>query len=79
MEGSGDLNHASEEELEAAKAAMEFDFARAALKPGDVGYVHDKRVAAPDELESNDWDDEIEDFDTEEEDDPLKAALRGEL
>ena len=63
-----DLNKASEEELKAAKAAMEQDFERKALKPGDAGYVHDKRVTAPEgELETNDWDDEIEDFDTDDE------------
>ena len=39
--------------------------------------MHDKRVAVPEgELESNDWDDEIEDFDTDD-DDPLKEALAG--
>ena len=71
-----DLNKASEEELIAAKAAMDLHFAKAALKPGDAGYVHDKRVAPPAELESNDWDEEIEDFDTEEEEDPIKALMK---
>ena len=68
-EDERDLNKASEDELKAAKAAMERGFERVALKPGDMGYVHDKRVAAPadGELEANDWDDEIEDFDTEDE------------
>ena len=65
----GDLNKVSEEELKAAKAAMELDFERHALRPGDANYVHDKRVMPPseEELESNAWDDEIEDVELEEE------------
>lgn len=75
-----DLNRASEDELKAAKAAMEVAFERVALKPGDANYVHDKRVAVPEgELEDNDWDDEIDDFETDDEECPLQAALRAEL
>ena len=58
----GDLNKASDEEVKAAKAAMAVDFDKHALKPGDAGYVHDKRVEIPpdEELEDNEWDDEME-------------------
>ena len=43
----GDLNAVSDADLIAAKAAMEVTFQRSALRPGDPGYVHDKRVDAP--------------------------------
>ena len=46
----GDLNAASETDLKAAKAAMELTFSRHALRPGDAGYLHDKRVEAPAEV-----------------------------
>ena len=40
-------------------------------------YVHDKRVAPPEALEENEWDDELEDFETDdEEEDPFKALLK---
>lgn len=57
-----DLNKASDEEVQAAKASMTLDFEKHALRPGDTAYVHDKRVEVPpeDELEDNDWDDEME-------------------
>ena len=72
----GDLNKVSEDELKAAKAAMEVDFKKNALRPGDEGYVYDKRVERPSgELEANDWDDELEDFETDDEDDKLLAEL----
>ena len=54
---------------------MDVTFAAHALKPGDVGYVHDKRVQPPEVLEDNEWDDELEDFDTDDEEDPFKALL----
>jgi len=64
-----------EETLKEAKAAMNLAFESNRLRPGDEGYVHDKRVAPPEELEENEWDDEIEDFDTEDELDPFTALL----
>ena len=73
----GDLQSVSEEALQKAKDAMEATFEANRLKPGDAGYVHDKRVEPPAELEDNDWDDEIEDFETDDEEDPLRAALLG--
>ena len=118
----GDLNAASEAELAAAKAEMQMTFERNSLRPGDTGYVHDKRLDAPDavracvlctthrstcallvgcpppqdtvawrrgsasccnarffvvavQVESNEWDDEIEDFETDDEDDLLRDLL----
>ena len=35
------------------------------------------QVEPPSEVEANAWDDELEDFESEEEDDPFKAALLG--
>ena len=72
----GDLNRVSETELQTAKQAMDATFEANRLKPGDAGYVHDKRLEPPTELEANEWDDEIEDFETDDED-PLRAALLG--
>ena len=74
-----DLNKVSDHELQAAKHAMARDFDRHALRPGDDGYVHDKRVAPPaaHELESNDWDAEIEDVELE--NDPSLKELLAEL
>ena len=75
-----DLNKVSAEELKEAKAAMETEFERCALKPGDAGYVHDKRVEAPtDDLESNEWDEDIESVNFDDEEDPLAAALRAPI
>ena len=105
----GDLNAASEADLAAAKAEMQMTFERNSLRPGDTGYVHDKRLDAPDavrawvsahphktavawrrgsasccnarffvvavQVESNEWDDEIEDFETDDEDDLLRDLL----
>jgi hypothetical protein len=101
----GDLQSVSEEALLRAKQAMEATFESNRLRPGDPGYVHDKRVRVilslsltphlplpffslsspsfiwqvepPTEVEANAWDDELEDFESEEEDDPFKAALLG--
>ena len=39
MDDGRDLNKASEDDLKAAKAAMEVDFERHALKPGDAQWV----------------------------------------
>ena len=99
----GDLQSVSEEALQRAKQAMEATFEANRLRPGDPGYVHDKRVRPilslslptpsalfpliafliwqvepPSSVEANAWDDELEDFESEEEeDDPFKAALLG--
>ena len=99
----GDLQSVSEEALQRAKQAMEATFEANRLRPGDPGYVHDKRVRPilslslptpsalfpliafliwqvepPSSVEANAWDDELEDFESEDEgDDPFKAALLG--
>jgi hypothetical protein len=63
----GDLNKVTEEQNLRAKALMDEDFVKNALKPGDEGYVHDKR-ADFEVSEDNDWDmdsfddDDMEDF-----------------
>jgi hypothetical protein len=58
----GDLNKVSEEENMRAKAIMEEDFKKNAKKPGDDGYIHDKRVEF-EASEENDWD--LDSFDDE--------------
>ena len=77
MSDEGDLNAVSEEQLKAAKAEMDVLFQKKALRPGDPGYVHDKRVEAPAELEDNEWDDDLDDFETDDEDDKLMDLLKG--
>jgi len=54
-----DLNRVSPEELAKAKEAMDVEFRRRQLKPGDPGFVYDKReefVADPNA--TNEWDEE---------------------
>ncbi|KAG2452597.1 hypothetical protein HYH02_002834 [Chlamydomonas schloesseri] len=52
-----DLNRVSELELKMAKQAMEEDFRKNQLRPGDPGYVYDKQVEFTPAKEANDWDD----------------------
>eukprot|EP00953_Heterococcus_sp_UTEX-ZZ885_P034635 17916-Heterococcus_DN1.PRE.2 len=40
-----------------AKARMSVGFEQSLVKPGDAGYVHDKRVDFAPAAESTDWDD----------------------
>eukprot|EP01031_Cornospumella_fuschlensis_P032893 gene32893-39777_t len=52
-----DLNKVSDELNQKAKELMNKDFESRRLKPGDPGYVYDKRVEfAP--SESNEWDED---------------------
>lgn len=53
--GIGDLQRAGPAALQAAKARMEVLFEARKLKPGDPGYVYDKRVDFEPE-EPSDWD-----------------------
>jgi hypothetical protein len=53
-----DLNRVSEEENQRAKAEMDLLFNVNRLKPGDPGYVWDKRVDFTTAEESNEWDEE---------------------
>ena len=77
LSDDGDLNAVSEEQLKAAKAEMDVLFQKKVLRPGDPGYVHDKRVEVPAELEDNEWDDDLDDFETDDEDDKLMDLLKG--
>ena len=55
----GDLNRASEHELEMAKARMSAGFEATRLRPGDAGYQYDVRVEfAPAGEDAGSWDDE---------------------
>ena len=66
IDGTVDLNKVSQEELQAAKDAMKVDFVRNSLKPGDEGYVWDKRVEF--EVNENSEDDSWDDDDDDDED-----------
>ncbi|KAG2494559.1 hypothetical protein HYH03_007326 [Edaphochlamys debaryana] len=52
-----DLNKVTDLELKMAKQAMEQDFMKNQLKPGDPGYVYDKQVEFTPAAAPNDWDD----------------------
>ncbi|GIL47416.1 hypothetical protein Vafri_4238 [Volvox africanus] len=52
-----DLNKVTEVELKLAKQAMEADFQKNQLRPGDPGYVYDKQEEFGPPTEVNDWDD----------------------
>ncbi len=63
----GDLNRVSADDLAAHKATMERTFQANAVKPGDLSYVHDKRVDFSAGIKSkNEWDDDIDDWTSEE-------------
>lgn len=47
-------------ELKAAKAAMEEDFKRHQLRPGDPGYEYDRQLEFAPPTEKNEWDDSSE-------------------
>jgi hypothetical protein len=51
-----DLSRADDSTLNAAKAAMSLDFNANLLKPGDMGYVYDKRVEFEEGTEPSEWD-----------------------
>jgi len=53
----GDLQHVGPASLQAAKARMNVVFEANALKPGDPGYVYDKRVVFAAAEEASEWDD----------------------
>jgi centrosomal protein CEP19 len=53
----GDLQRVGPAALQAAKAKMETVFEAKRVKPGDPGYVWDKRVEFTPSEEASDWDD----------------------
>ncbi|GLI58883.1 hypothetical protein VaNZ11_000652 [Volvox africanus] len=56
-----DLNKVTEVELKLAKQAMEEDFKKNQLRPGDPGYVYDKQEEFGPPTEVNDWDETDDD------------------
>ncbi|CAM9240765.1 unnamed protein product [Chrysoparadoxa australica] len=60
-----DLNKVSPEELAAVKARMDNGFKEAQLRPGDPGYVHDKRIEFEAAGDANEWDDEDDEEEVE--------------
>ncbi|EFJ50604.1 hypothetical protein VOLCADRAFT_103821 [Volvox carteri f. nagariensis] len=65
-----DLNKVTEVELRLAKQAMESDFKKNQLKPGDPGYVYDKQEDFGPPTEINDWDDSEDDEEAEASEEP---------
>lgn len=53
----GDLQHAGQAQLQAAKAKMDILFDAVRLKPGDAGYEFDKRVEFQAPQATSEWDD----------------------
>eukprot|EP00049_Salpingoeca_infusionum_P005850 m.97863 g.97863 ORF g.97863 m.97863 type:complete len:155 (+) comp13112_c0_seq3:45-509(+) len=62
VDGDLDLNALTDEELQQHKAAMDADFMKNQLKPGDPGYQHDVQVEFK-PTEKTDWDDDSEESD----------------
>lgn len=60
MTGKLDLQKADEDVVTKAKEIMEEDFEKNALRPGDEGYVHDKRVEFDIAEGPGDWDEDSE-------------------
>ncbi|KAG8466089.1 hypothetical protein KFE25_005659 [Diacronema lutheri] len=67
--GSENLNALDDAALAVVKAEMDVGFSASRLRPGDPGYVYDKRVEFAPPHERSEWDDELEDFSSSEEDD----------
>lgn len=63
------LNALDTDELNAVKATMDVAFRARQLKPGDAGYEYDKRVDFGRPVAQSEWDDELEDFTSSEEED----------
>mmetsp|Transcript_8445 Transcript_8445/g.13701 ORF Transcript_8445/g.13701 Transcript_8445/m.13701 type:complete len:144 (-) Transcript_8445:1015-1446(-) len=57
MEEESDLNKVAPGVLEQAKKCMESKFKENVLKPGDEGYIYDKRVEFSETISENSWDD----------------------
>ena len=59
------MNRVSQDDLKAAKAAMDTDFLKNRVKPGDENYEFDKRVefTPADDDEGDSWDESSEDDD----------------
>jgi hypothetical protein len=51
-----DLQHVDDETLAEAKAKMDVVFQQHRLRPGDPGYVYDKREDFGEPTEANEWD-----------------------
>ena len=65
IDGTVDLNRVSQEDLKAAKAAMDTDFLKNRVKPGDENYEFDKRVefVQADNSDDDSWDESSEEDD----------------
>lgn len=58
----GDLQAVSEADLARAKSLMSEGYEKHRLRPGDPGYVYDRRVDFQEPAHDNDWDDDLEDL-----------------
>ncbi|KAI8907655.1 CEP19-like protein-domain-containing protein [Powellomyces hirtus] len=58
IDGTKDLNKLGDKELSDIKDAMNTDFEKNRVKPGDPGYVYDVQKSFGPAVEANDWDDE---------------------
>lgn len=67
--GDDNLNALDDAALNEVKAKMNVGFSASQLKPGDAGYEYDKRVSFAPPKERSEWDDELEDFSSSEEED----------
>ncbi|KAI8586731.1 hypothetical protein BDZ88DRAFT_427926 [Geranomyces variabilis] len=58
VDGTKDLNKVSEDELKRAKQAMNADFEKNHLKPGDKGFAYDVQKSFGPPTDPNDWDED---------------------
>ncbi|KAJ3165109.1 hypothetical protein HDU88_004828 [Geranomyces variabilis] len=58
VDGTKDLNKVSEDELKCAKQAMNADFEKNRLKPGDKGFAYDVQKSFGPPTDPNDWDED---------------------
>ncbi|KAJ3156754.1 hypothetical protein HDU86_003520 [Geranomyces michiganensis] len=58
VDGTKDLNKVSEDELKRVKQAMNADFEKNRLKPGDEGFAYDIQKSFGPPTDANDWDED---------------------
>ncbi|KAJ1634499.1 CEP19-like protein-domain-containing protein [Pavlovales sp. CCMP2436] len=69
VSGDANLNQLDDAALTAVKATMDVGFNASRLKVGDPGYEYDKRVEFAKPAGRSDWDDDLEDYSSSDEED----------
>jgi hypothetical protein len=74
VSGTENLNSLDDAALADVKARMDVTFNTRRLAPGDPGYEYDKRVEFAKPAQRSEWDDELEDCSSSEEEDLFGKA-----